>query len=54
MDATPAEGNHGNGVVVAMANVGVVVAEAKCGVKGSLGPDARALRRIEMRSVVPV
>ena len=36
-----------------MANVVVVVAEAKCGVQGYSGPDARALRRIETRRGVP-
>ena len=49
MDATPVAGNQRNEVVVAMANVVVVVAEAKCGVQGRSGPDARALRRIETR-----
>ena len=53
MDAMPMAGNHGNEVVVAMANVVVVVAEAKCGVQGRSGPDARALRSRETRRGVP-
>ena len=53
MDATPLAGNHRSEVVVAMANVVVVVAEAKCGVQGYSGPDTRALRRIETRRGVP-
>ena len=55
MDAMPVAGNRRNEVVVAMAYVVVVVAEAKCasGVQGHSGPDARALRRIEMRRGVP-
>ena len=53
MDATSVAGNHRSEVVVAMANVLVVVAEAKCRVQGHSGPDARALRRIETRRGVP-
>ena len=53
MDATPGVGNRGNEVVVAVANVVVVVAEAKCRVQGRLEPDARSLRRIETRRRVP-
>ena len=53
MDSTPGAGNHGNEVVVAAANVLVVVAEAKCYVQGRLEPDARALRRIETWRGVP-
>ena len=53
MDATPGGGNHGNEVVVAVANMVVVVAEAKCHVLGRLEPDARALRRIEIWRGVP-
>ena len=53
MDATPRAGNRGNEVVVAVANVVVVVAEAKCRVQGRLEPDARALRRIETCRRVP-
>ena len=49
----PGVGNHGNEVVVAMANVVVIVAEAKCRVQGHLEPDARALRRIETWRGVP-
>ena len=45
----PVAGNRGNKGLVAMAKVVVVVAEAKCGVQGRSGPDARALRRIEKR-----
>ena len=42
MDATPASGagNRGNEVAVAVANVVVVVAEAKCRVQDCLEPDA--------------
>ena len=53
MDATPGAGNRGNEVVVAVANVVVVVAEAKCRVQDRLEPDARALRRIETWRGVP-
>ena len=53
MYATPGAGNCGNEVVVAVANVVVVVAEAKCRVQGRLEPDARALRRIETWRGVP-
>ena len=53
MDATPGVGNRGNEVVVAMANVVVVVAETKCRVQGRLEPDARALRRIQTWRGVP-
>ena len=53
MDATPEGGNRGSKVVVAMANVVVVVAKAKCRIQGHSVPDARALRRIEMRRGVP-
>ena len=53
MDATPGAGNHGNEVVVAVANVVVVVTEAKCRVLGRLEPDARALRRIEIWRGMP-
>ena len=53
MDAMPGAGNHGNEVVVAVANVEVVVAEAKCRVQGRLEPDAGALRRIETWRGVP-
>ena len=53
MDVTPVAGNRRSEVVVAMANVVVVVAEDKCRVQGCSGPDARALRRIEMRRGVP-
>ena len=53
MDATPGSGNRGNEVVVAVANVVVVVAEAKCRVQGRLEPDVRALRRIETWRGVP-
>ena len=40
-------------VVVAVANMVVVVAKAKCRVQGRLEPDARALRRIEIWRGVP-
>ena len=53
MDAMPGAGNRGNEVVMAVANVVVVVAEAKCRVQGRLEPDARALRRIEIWRGVP-
>ena len=53
MDATPEAGNRRSKVVVAMANVVVVVAEAKYRVEGRSVPDARALRRIETRRGVP-
>ena len=53
MDATPGAGNRENEVVVAVANVVVVVAEAMCRVQGRLEPDARALRRIEIWRGVP-
>ena len=53
MDTTPEAGNRRSEVVVAMANVVVVVAEAKCRVQGRSGPDAWALRRIETRRGVP-
>ena len=52
MNATSVAGNRRSEVVVAKANVVVVVAEAKYGVQGHSGPDARALRRIETRSGV--
>ena len=45
--------NRENEVVVAMANVVVVVAEAECWIWGRSGSDARALRRTEMRREVP-
>ena len=53
MDATPVVGNHRSEVVVAMANVVVVVAEAMCGVQSHAGLDARAVRRIKTRREVP-
>ena len=53
MNATPGAGNCGNEVVVAVANVVVLVAEAKCRVLGRLEPDARAPRRIEIWRVMP-
>ena len=53
MDGTPGAGNHGNEVVVAVANIVVIVAKAKCHVQGHLEPDARALRRIEIWRGVP-
>ena len=53
MDAIPVASNRRCEVVVAMANVVVVVAEAKCRVQGHSGPDARARRRIETRRGVP-
>ena len=53
MDAMPEAGNRRSEVVVAMANVVVIVAEAKCRVEGRSVPDARALRRIEIRRGVP-
>ena len=53
MDATPGAGNHGNEVVVVVANMVVVVAEAKCHVLGRLEPDASALRRIEIWRGMP-
>ena len=53
MDATPEAGKRRSEVVVAMANVVVVVAEAKCRVEGRSVPDASALRRIETRRGVP-
>jgi hypothetical protein len=53
MDAMHVAGNRRSEVVVAMANVVVVVAEAKCRVPDRSGPDARALRRIETRRGVP-
>ena len=53
MDVMPGAGNRGNEVVVAVANVVVVVAEAKCHVQGCLEPDTRAPRRIEIWRAVP-
>ena len=53
MDATPEAGKRRSEVVVAMANVVVVVAEAKYRVEGRSVPDARALSRIETRRGVP-
>ena len=55
MDATPVAGNRRSEVVVAMANVVVVVAEVKYRVHCRSGSDAlaRALRRIETRRGVP-
>ena len=42
----------GNEVVVAVADA-VVVAEAKCGVRGRSGPDSGALKRMETRRGCP-
>ena len=55
MDAMPVASIHWheNEGKVVMANVVVVVAEAKCGVQGYLGPYARSLRRKEMRRGLP-
>ena len=53
MDATSGAGNCGNEVVMAVANLVVVVADGKCRVQGHLEPNARALRRIETWRGVP-
>ena len=53
MAATPVAYNCRNEVVVAMANVVVVVAEAECGIRGHSVSDLSARRRTEMRRGVP-
>ena len=45
----PVACNHRNELVVTVANLVVVVAEAECGIRGRSGPDARTLRRTTTR-----